>query len=174
MANFNVRVPDEMVARFDAWASARGGRSPAVRHLIDRACRAGPATPPAPGGRTSRSVKLTVRLSAADSRSLDAAAAEMGLTRNAWAAALIRRRLTGRPTFGAAEGLALAAIQAELRRIGVNANQIARALNTAVMEGKVLDLELAYLDELRAEIRAHMLALREAFEGNLGYWDAGP
>lgn len=174
MANFNVRVPDDMVARFDAWAAERGGRSPALRHLIDRACRAGPAPPPPPARRASRPVKLTARLSAADSRGLDAAAAEMGLTRNAWAAALIRRRLAGRPTFGQADGLALAAIQADVRRIGVNANQIARALNTAVMEGKVLDLELAYLDELRAEIRVHMLALREAFEGNLSYWDARP
>jgi len=174
MANFNVRVSDDMVARFDAWAAERGGRSPALRHLIDRACRVCPAPPSPPARRASRPVKLTVRLSATDARGLDAAAVEMGLTRNAWAAALIRRRLTGRPTFGAAESLALAAIQAELRRIGVNANQIARALNTAVMEGKVLDLELAYLDELRGEIRAHMRALREAFEGNLGYWDAGP
>jgi hypothetical protein len=66
----------------------------------------------------------------------------------------------------------LIAIQGELRRIGVNVNQIARALNTAVMEGRVLDLELAYLDDLRAEIREHILALREAFEGNLAYWQA--
>jgi hypothetical protein len=61
-----------------------------------------------------------------------------------------------------------------VRRIGVNVNQIARALNTAVMEGKVLDLELAYLDTLRTELRAHMFTLREAFEGNLAYWAAEP
>ena len=65
-------------------------------------------------------------------------------------------------------------MQSELRRIGVNVNQIARALNTAGMEGRVLDLELGSLEDLRREIRAHMLALREAFEGNLAYWDAGP
>ena len=61
-------------------------------------------------------------------------------------------------------------MQTELRRIGVNINQIARAVNTAVMEGRVLDLELAYLDDLRAEIRAQLVELREAFEGNLAYW----
>jgi hypothetical protein len=171
MANFNVRVPDEMVARFDAWAAERGGRSPAVRHLIDKACRRGPVASPAPTRRTSRPVKLTVRLSATDGRGLDAAAAEIGLTRNAWAAALIRRRLHGRPTFNRSDELSLVGVRAELRRIGVNVNQIARALNTAVIEGRVLDLELAYLDELRAEIRAHMLALHEAFAGNLAYWD---
>lgn len=117
-------------------------------------------------------MKLTVRLSVADGHGLDAAAAAMGLTRNAWAAAVIRRRLHGRPTFSRPDELSLLAVQAEMRRIGVNINQIARALNTAVMEGKVLDLELAYLDELRAEIRTHMQALREAFAGNLAYWEA--
>ena len=174
MANFNVRVPDDLAARFDTWAGAHGGRSPALRHLIDRASRGVPAATRPAARLGHRPVKLTVRLGAPDARGLDAVAADMGLTPNAWAAALIRRRLTGRPTFSPAEALSLAAIQTELRRIGVNANQIARALNTAVLEGKVLELELAYLDDLRAEIRGHMAALREAFEGNLAYWEAGP
>ena len=72
------------------------------------------------------------------------------------------------------ETIALLAIQGEVRRIGVNVNQIARALNTAVVEGKVLDLESAYLDALRTELRAHMFTLREAFEGNLAYWAVEP
>lgn len=42
------------------------------------------------------------------------------------------------------------------------------------MEGKVLDLEIAYLDDLRAEMVGHMTVPREAFEGNLAYWDAAP
>lgn len=174
MANFNVRVPDDLAARFDAWAGAHGGRSPALRHLIDRASRGGGPAQPAAARLGRRPVKLTVRLAASDAPNLGAAAADMGLTPNAWAAALIRRRLAGRPTFNPAEASSVAAIQAELRRIGVNANQIARALNTAVLEGKVLELELAYLNDLRAEIRGHMLALREAFDGNLAYWDADP
>lgn len=171
MADFKLRLSDDLAGRFDAWAADRGGRSPALRHVIERACSGAPKA----GGRLpARPVKLTLRLAAADGRRLNSAAAEMGLTRNAWAAALVRRRLAGRLTFRPAEATSLLAIQGELRRIGVNVNQIARALNTAVMEGKVLDLELAYLDDLRAEIRAHMLTLREAFEGNLAYWDAGP
>ena len=174
MANFNVRVPDELATWFDGWAAERGGRSPALRHLIEQACASPAPSCPTPGRLAARPVKLTVRLAAADGRGLDAAAAEMGLTRNAWAAALIRRRLHARPTFRRPDELSLLAMQTELRRIGVNVNQIARALNTTVMEGKVLDLELAYLDDLRAEIRAHMLALREAFAGNLAYWQVKP
>lgn len=174
MADFKLRLSDDLAARFDVWAGAHGGRSPALRHLIGQAC-AGDATAPDGAGRLGpRPAKLTVRLTAADGRGLGAVAAEMGLTPNAWAAAVIRRRLHGRPTFPRPDAMSLIAMQTELRRVGVNVNQIARAINTAVVEGRVLDLELAYLDDLRAEIRGHMAGLREAFEGNLSYWDPGP
>jgi len=171
MADFKLRLSDDLAGRFDAWAADRGGRSPALRQVITEAC----ATPAGAASRLpTRPEKLTVRLSAADARGLARAAAEMGLTRNGWAAAVLRRRLQGRPSFPPRDSEALLAMQAELRRIGVNVNQIARALNTAVLEGQVLDLELSYLDALRTETRAHLLALREAFEGNLAYWDAPP
>jgi len=171
VANVNVRVPDELAARFDAWAGAHGGRSPALRHLMDTASAGLYATPHGePLG--PRPVKLTVRLRSDDVRGLGAAAAEIGLTPNAWAAALVRRRLAGAPTFDRAGALALLAIQVELRRIGVNVNQIARALNTAVMEGRILELQLDTVDDLRRELRAHVLALAEAVRGNLAYWEA--
>jgi hypothetical protein len=174
MADFKLRLSDDLAARFDGWAAERGGRSPALRHLIERAVAGGQSCAGAPARLAVRPVKLTVRLAAEDARGLDAAAVEMGLTRNGWAAAVIRRRLQARPTFRPHDELSLIAMQAELRRVGVNVNQIARALNTAVMEGRVLDLELGALDDLRTEIRGHMTALREAFAGNLAYWDTGP
>lgn len=171
MANLSIRVTDDLLARFDAAAGSQGGRAPTLRRLMDQAA-AGSASP---GGRLpARPLKLTVRLADDDGAGLAREAAAMGLTPNGWAAALIRHRLHGRPTFPRGETVALLAIQGEVRRIGVNVNQIARALNTAVMEGKVLDLEVAYLDALRTELRAHMFTLREAFEGNLAYWAGEP
>jgi hypothetical protein len=107
-----------------------------------------------------------------DVRDLGDQARAAGLSPNAWSAAVLRRRLAHRPTFPNDQRIALIAIHGEIHRIGVNVNQIARALNTAVMEGKVLDLELSSLGDLRRELRAHVLALREAFDGNLAYWDA--
>jgi hypothetical protein len=174
VADIKLRLPDDLAVRFDAWAGDRGGRSPALRHLIARACDAKDEAAANAGRLAARPVKLTVRLTRTDGRGVDAEARKVGLTRCAWVAALVRRRLAGKPTFSRPDELALLAIQAEFRRIGVNVNQIARALNTAVMEGKVLDLEVAYLDDLRAEIVGHMTVLREAFEGNLAYWDAAP
>jgi multidrug efflux pump subunit AcrB len=123
------------------------------------------------GHSTTRPVKLTVRLSAGDSRGLASAAEAMGMTPNAWVAAVIRHRLQGPPTLRRDHEVELIALRAEVRRIGVNVNQIARALNTAVMEGAVLDLELEYLDALRV---AHIDAVGEAFAGNLAYWQAEP
>ncbi len=174
MADFTLRLSDDLATRFDGWAAERGGRSPALRHLIEQVSpSAAPSCDP-PGRLGSRPVKMTVYLGAADGRGLDAAAADMGLTRNARAAALIRRRLHARPTFRRSNEVSLLAILTELRRVGVNVNQIARALNTAVVEGRVLDLELAYLDDLRAEVRGHMAGLREAIAGNLAYWEVEP
>ncbi len=171
MANLSIRVPDDLLARFDAAAGGQGGRAPTLRRLMHQAA----AGPPSPGGRLpARPLKLTIRLTAHDGDGLAREAAAMGLTPNGWGAALIRHRLHGKPTFPRVEAVALIAIQGEVRRIGVNVNQIARALNTAVMEGKVLDLEMAYIDDLRTELRAHMFTLREAFEGNLAYWAAEP
>jgi hypothetical protein len=167
VANLSIRVPDELLARFDVAAGGQGGRAPTLRRLMDQAAAGSPSS----GARLpARPLKLTVRLTAADSDGLGSEAAAMGLTPNGWAAALVRHRLHGKPTFPRAEALALLAIQGEVRRIGVNVNQIARALNTAVMEGKVLDLEVAYLAALQTELRAHMFTLRQAFEGNLAYW----
>jgi hypothetical protein len=171
VANLSIRVSDDLLARFDAAAGSQGGRAPTLRRLMGQVA-AGSASPV--GRLPARPLKLTVRLTASDGDGLAREAAAIGLTPNGWAAALIRHRLHRRPTFPRAEAVALLAIQGEVRRIGVNVNQIARALNTAVMEGKVLDLEVAYLDALRTELRAHMFTLREAFEGNLAYWAAEP
>lgn len=171
MATLSLRVPDDVLARFDLWSADRGGRAPVLRQLLAEAA-AGP--PQAAERLPPRPLKLTVRLTADDGHGLAREALAMGLTANAWAAALIRHRLNGRPTFRPAETTALIAVQAEYRRIGVNVNQIARALNTAVLEGKVLDLELAYLEDLRTELRGHLSTLRGAFEGNHAYWSVEP
>ena len=171
MATLSLRVPDDLLARFDLWAGAHGGRAPALRRLME-ANAAGPT--PGVSRLPPRPLKLTVRLTAEDGRGLADQAQAMGLTPNAWAAALIRHRLSRRPTFSRSGELALIAVQAECRRIGVNVNQVARAINTAVLEGRVLELELAYLEDLRTELRVHLCTLRAAFEGNLSYWSGEP
>ncbi|MFN3669576.1 MAG: plasmid mobilization relaxosome protein MobC [Brevundimonas sp.] len=172
MDRITVRLPPDLIRRFDAAAAGQGGRSRLLRRLVEDAARVGNPVPVVPGA-GGRSAKLTVRLSRDDLDTLEREAARVGLSRTQWTVALIRRRLHERPQFGPADAVTLIAIRRELRRIGVNVNQIARALNTAVLEGSVLDLETAQLAAFAEEIRAHVQALGEAFEGNLAYWSSG-
>jgi hypothetical protein len=169
----SVRVPDDLAARFDAAAEPVGGRSALLFRLVDSAAVEAPN--PSPTARTRRNARrLMVRLAAPEAAHVTRESAAFGMPPATWIAALVRRHATGKPRFARPDELALLAIQGELRRVGVNVNQIARALNTAVLEGRVLDLELAYLGDLRREMRGHMEGLREAFAGNLAYWDDAP
>lgn len=169
MDRITLRLSPDLTRRFDAAAADQGGRSRLLRRLMESAAQASlPA--PVEGPLMVRSGKLTLRLGEADLRLLEVEAAAIGLSRTQWSVALIRHRLHDRPQFSRPEALALIEVRRELRRIGVNVNQIARALNTAVMDGAVLDLEMAQLGAFQAEISAWVDALGEAFEGNLAYW----
>lgn len=173
MDRITLRLPPDLVRRFNAAAAARGGRSRYLRAVMEAAAQAPLPTPePSPPG--AKSAKLTVRLSDGDMATLEAEAGRAGLLRTQWAVMLIRGRLHGRLQLTPPEAMALIGIRRELHRIGVNINQIARALNTAVMEGTVLDLEVTQLAAFAAEIRAHLNGLDEAFAGNLAYWSAEP
>ena len=169
MDRLTLRLPPDLARRFDAAAAGRGGRSRLLRQLMEGAAQI-PLPEPVTAAPAGRSGKLTLRLGETDVALLEAEAAALGLSRTQWSVALIRRRLHHRPQLSRPEAFAFIEVQRELRRIGVNVNQIARALNTAVMEGTVLDLEIAQLAAFADDIRAHLTGLRGAFEGNLAYW----
>lgn len=172
MVTISVRVPDDLATRFRGAADLAGGRGPLLRRLI--ASATGPEAVPPASMAPCETTRIFVRLSACEVAKLDAEVARLGLRRATWIAALVRRRLLHQPTLGPVDEQLLIGVRAELRRIGVNVNQIARALNSAVLEGRVLDTELTAIDDLRRELRAHIRALGEAFEGNLAYWQADP
>ncbi len=172
MDRITVRLPPDLLRRFDAAAAERGGRSRLLRRLVERAAQASLPEPVQPVARPPTG-KLTLRLGEGDLALLTAEAEAAGLSRTQWSAALIRARLHHRPQLVPAEAIALIEIRRELRRIGVNINQMARALNTAVMEGQVLDLELAQLGACQAELGAWIDAVGDAFRGNLDYWAPG-
>lgn len=134
--------------------------APRARRPRAQKTRRGRGTPPG---------QFTVWLGPDGAKGLDAMAAKAGLTRNAWAAALIRRRLHNRPTFAREDETALLAAHVELRRIAMILNQMARAMGVSeAAAGGVVDI--AALADFRIEIRAHMAALHQAIAGNLDFW----
>ncbi|QYC11469.1 plasmid mobilization relaxosome protein MobC [Brevundimonas nasdae] len=173
MNRITVRLPSDLIRRFDRVAVGQGGRSRLLRRLMDRAAQApfpAPLDAPLTGLTQGASLKLTLRLSPLDGARLAEESAAVGLSRTQWSVGLIRRRLHGRPQLVPLEQTSFIECRRELRRIGVNINQIVRALNTAVLEGQVLALEIAQLAAFQAEIGAWITALGQGFEGNLDYW----
>lgn len=175
MAVTAVRLPDEIHARFDAAAAADGGRSRVLRRLVESYVAAqgegSAAMVDDLAWRTrGRGEKLTVRLRPDELAALDAASRERGVRRTTWLTAVVRARLLGRPTLSADESAAYVLTHRELNRIGVNLNQIARAMNTAVLEGSVLNAELHTIEAARSEIRELVQGVRAAFRGNVDYW----
>ncbi len=166
----STRVSDDLAAGFDAAAARAGGRSALLHRLVRTAAGGGSAAPTAARPALRTGARIMVRLAPAEVAHVAREAAAMAVPRASWVAALVAAHGRGAPRFARTDELALIAIHGELRRIGVNVNQIARALNTAVMEGRVLDTELGAVEDLRREMRAHVGALTDVFAGNLAYW----
>lgn len=172
MTVLSVRVADELAARFDAAAAGAGGRS-ALLHQLVRSAAAPEGAGGPPPSKLRDSLRMMVRLAAPEASHVRSESQAMGIPPATWVAGLVGRHAGRGLHFSRPAELSIVATQGEIRRIGVNINQIARALNTAVIEGRVLAAELSSIEALRVELRAHMEGLREAFHGNLVYWEAG-
>lgn len=169
MPIYSIRLPTETVELLNALADTAGGRSAMVRRLVEEALQSaakGPPKPPwtAPG---SRRIRIRICLTEHDAAWTEAEAAMLGMNRSSWIAALIERRASGRPRFSRAGELVLFEIHSELRRIRAELGVALadRPDGSTAVEGELWAT-------LRADIAGHMAALRDAFEGNLAYWDA--
>ncbi len=165
MASMSARIPDPLAARFEAFASSRGGKSRVLRALMQAALQGGTPMAEVAGSPAGRSSKVTLRLKAEDLAALDAACAGAGLRRTEWIVALVRRRLSGRPQFDRASTASLLEVRRELRRLGVNLREMGEGTTSGLVEAEELEA-------LRAEVRRQLERVRQAIAGNLAYWDA--
>ncbi|OHB26252.1 MAG: hypothetical protein A2790_20005 [Phenylobacterium sp. RIFCSPHIGHO2_01_FULL_69_31] len=170
---FSLRLDDDLANRFDTAALAYGGRSARLRQLVRQEAGALP-TSSRPSLAAAGSTRLMVRVRQAEAAFVAQEAEAMGLRPATWVAALVAHRAGEGLRFSAPAERALIAAHGEIHRIGVNVNQIARALNTAVLEGRVLDLEMGELASLRRELAGHMADVRASASAQLAYWAGRP
>jgi len=174
VAFFGLRLPDDLAARFDAKATAAGGRSALLRKLIDGALEnAGDRSSEAASPRTRTTDRLQLRLMREDIVKLDAAADARGLKRTEWLVMLLRRRLHAMSPPPRADRVLIAQSWRELNRIGINLNQAVHALHAATMVDSRLDLarEAARVASFRDEVTDQLRVLGRALKGDMAYWD---
>ena len=169
MALISLRLPDEVAARLSAVAASEGGKSALLRRLIADVLNASPARIAAlPVGRPQ---KITVRFRESEMRQLADTARQRGMTRTGWIVALVRSRLGSPVQHSLEEHAALRAIVRELNRIGGNINQIARAANISVLQGRVVEPDLSAIRDARSAIDLALAQLHGALDGNTDYWE---
>ena len=169
MTSFTFLVPDADAARFDRIAEGQGGRSALLRRLVTAVVDGEPSSAPAEiaprAGRADQRIELL--LTEAEVEAIEQLASGRGMKRSAWLVSLVRRRLHRLPEPAMPEAKSLEGIRSELRRIGVNINQIAQAHHL----GQGGSGELGRLEALVAEIRALVTAVGAARRGDLSYWE---
>lgn len=169
MALISLRVSDEVAAEFSALAATQGGKSALLRRLIAEALAAPVSRILAlPVGRPE---KVTVRFRESEMRQLAEISHQRGMTRTGWIVSLVRSRLGSPVQHSPDEHDALRAIVRELNRIGGNINQIARAANSSVLQGRAVEPDLSAIREAKLVIEAELARLRSALHGNADYWD---
>ena len=169
MALISLRVPEEVAADFSALAATQGGKSALLRRLIGDALNAPSARIAAlPVGRPQ---KVTVRFRESEMLQLAEVSHQRGMTRTGWIVALVRSRLGSPVQHSPGENAALRAIVRELNRIGGNINQIARAANTSVLQGRAVEPNLSGIREAKTAVELALAQLRAALDGNADYWE---
>ena len=169
MTSFTFLVPDDQGSRFDRIAEGQGGRSALLRRLV-AAVVDGEASSPLPeiaprSGRADQRVELLFTASEVDA--IERLASHRGMKRSSWLISLIRRRLHRSIEPAQPDAKTLEGIRAELRRIGVNINQIAQAQHV----GQGAPVDLGRLEQATAEIRTLVGAVGAARRGDLAYWE---
>ena len=163
----STHVDRGLAERFRALARATDGSvSAALRRILSETVAGKP--PQAPLGASG--YRVTIRLKEAERLALLAASRGRQTSPSVWLRCLAVVHLGRRPQWNEQEVAELRAVFTELRRIGTNLNQVARALNVAVLSGEypagqgTAALEAA--DLVRSETRRVVAVIT----GNFDYW----
>ena len=153
--------------RFRAWArKTDGSASAALRRLILQVVDG--AEPALPLGASGR--QIGVRLKDAERIALLRAAQARRTTPANWLRSLAIVHLGRRPQWSDEEVTELRAIGMEVRRVGNNLNQVARAMNVAVLAGEYPPGQGDAAREGAELLRVELRRLMAIYTGNFDYW----
>ncbi len=169
LINVSTHIDRETERAFAAWARTRGGKAAALRSLIRDAVGAPvPDRPPVDAGVSD----LHVRLSEPEREAIRQAAGQKGMAPSTWVRCLVRAHVLRRPQWGDFERQGFAAVLTALARIGSNVNQIARAMNVAVLKGEYAAGQGSEAREAAADAKRAIAQLAGIVGRDLDYWGA--
>ena len=160
-------VPADVAARFKAHARMmEGGVSAELRRLVVQAAE-GKAVPQPLGAAGHR---VMVRLRDGERHALLQAARDRATSPANWLRSLALAHLSKSPQWNDAELQALRDVFVELRRIGNNVNQIARALNTGLQKGELPSGQGQAAKDAVDIIASEVRRVGELAASNTSYW----
>lgn len=173
-------VPVELAEAFQALArQSDGGASGALRRLVAQAVEqegqaqglhsASTQAAIAPRG-VGRGEQVSVRLKAPERQALAEAARTHGTSPANWLRSLALVHLARRPQWNPAELEALRELFGELRAIGNNVNQMAHALNIALVTSDYPPEQGSAAREAAERVRLEMRRVVALMTGNFEYW----
>lgn len=161
-------VPADVAQAFkQAARTTEGGTSAALRRVVIEAVEGKP--PAAPRG-AGAGVQVGVRLKPAERSALAEVARGRSTTPANWLRSLAIVHLSRKPQWNEAEVEALRDLFREVRQIGNNVNQIARAMNVAVQSGVFPPHQHLAVEEAAEAVRAEMRRIVAVMTGNFDYW----
>ena len=160
-------VPTDVAARFRAHArTTEGGVSAELRRLVVQAAEGKAISQPV----GAAGHKVMVRLREGERHALLQAARERATSPANWLRSLALAHLSGSPQWNDAELQALRDVFVELRRIGNNVNQIARALNAGLQTGELPSSQGQAAKDAVDIIASEVRRVGELAASNTSYW----
>ena len=157
---------------FQHWLMRMAESSALLRHLVRLAVDgSSPEQAPRLPDPAGRTVHLSVRLSANEVVEVRKAAAARGMKPSQWLRSVVRVRLGAGTQYSGSELHELRALTNQVRRIGVNLNQLVRAAHEARLEQAPFAVDHAVVNTARGEVERTLTALHLLARGNVRLWE---
>jgi hypothetical protein len=176
---YQVRVPGALRVEWDAYCAKHNRQSAEHLRALMRSLIDGDLPPELRAGLYRHAegmpdhdppARVHVTFTRSEYEGLTARAALWGCSVQRWIVNCVRHSLTHQPQFGMEDTKALWESSYQLRAVGRNLNQIAKAMN----EGKEATITTTQIEKLWRYIQQHTEKVSVVLGGSLGRWQLTP